>query len=84
MDEGLVGGWHTGLNGSMYKCGSVASDVPHRSVLKVLLFNIFISDIYKGIESTQSKITVDTKLSGAIEKPQRQAAMQRDLDKLQK
>ena len=66
---------------SGWKC--VASDVPQGSVLGLILFNIFISDLDKGIECTHSNFADDTKLGGVADTPEGPAAIGQDPNELE-
>ena len=49
-----------------------------------MVFNIFVSNTYSGIECTLSKFASDTKLSGAFNMLEERDAVQKDPDRLKR
>ena len=80
MDEELVVRSYPRVvvSGSMSEWKSMTSAVLQESVLRLVLFNIFINSTDSGIECTLSKFANDTKLCGAVDMPERRDGIQRD------
>lgn len=61
----------------------VTTGVPQGSVLRTMLFNVFVNDQDTGIKCTLSKFAVDTELGEAVDSLEDRETLQRDLERLE-
>uniref|UniRef100_K7EYP9 Reverse transcriptase domain-containing protein n=1 Tax=Pelodiscus sinensis TaxID=13735 RepID=K7EYP9_PELSI len=72
------------INSSQSCWKGITIEFPQRSVLGLVLFNIFINNLDDGIESTLTKFSDDTKLGEVTTALEDRVIIQKDLDKLEK
>ena len=63
--------------------GPVSSRVPHNSILKPALFNVFLNDLDIALESFLHKVEYETKLGGTVDSVESGEALQKGQDKLE-
>ena len=71
------------VSGSISGWRSATSGASQRSVLGPLPFNTFISNINSGVECTLNKFADDAKLWDAVNTPEEEDAIQKNLDRLE-
>uniref|UniRef100_A0A7M4FEY8 Reverse transcriptase domain-containing protein n=1 Tax=Crocodylus porosus TaxID=8502 RepID=A0A7M4FEY8_CROPO len=83
-----LGSWLRGrtqrvvVDGSQSSWCAVTSGIPQGSVLRPILFNIYINDVDIGVKSGLAKFADDTKLWGKVSTPENRRVIQADLDRL--
>ncbi|CAM4470707.1 unnamed protein product [Lepidochelys olivacea] len=71
-----------GINGKFSEWRGVTSGVPQGSVLRPILFNLFINNLEKGVNSVVAKFADDTKLLKIVKTKADCEELQKDLTKL--
>ncbi|CAM4545379.1 unnamed protein product [Caretta caretta] len=71
-----------GINGKFSEWRGVSSGVPQGSVLGPILFNLFINDLEKGVNSEVAKFADNTKLLKIVKTKADCEELQKDLTKL--
>ena len=61
-NEWMGGAKRLTVNGVPSGYRTVTSSVPHNSILRPLLFNVFLNDLHVVLEDVLSKLADDTKL----------------------
>ena len=72
------------ISGTKSSWKPVNSGITQRSILGLILFIIFITELHDGADCTLSRFGEDKKLGGLADMPEGCAAIQRDLDRPEK